>query len=79
MAYETLIINTYSRVSVKKTYTPSKAAKNIIKMAYKLLKPSFISSKRHWATQSRLPQVIVLSEEELQNSQNDELEAAAPA
>ncbi|EDW26258.1 GL24653 [Drosophila persimilis] len=89
MAYETLLNSTYSPVYVKKTYTPSKAVKKIFKMACKLLKASSTTSKGHRELKNTsLPaheenssqiECLVLSEEELQNSQNEELEAAATA
>ncbi|XP_022211335.1 uncharacterized protein LOC111066789 [Drosophila obscura] len=84
MAYETLLNSTYSPVCVKKTYTPSKAVKKILKMACKLLTTSSTTSKGHrelknTPTHTQQPQILVLSEEELQNSQNEEWEAAAPA
>ncbi|EDV51795.1 uncharacterized protein LOC6545138 [Drosophila erecta] len=67
MAYETLMNTTHSPVCPKKTYTPAKAMRKIFKVACKLFKASGHQQLKE------LP--LPTSDEELQNSQNEKLEA----
>ncbi|EDW94542.1 uncharacterized protein LOC6534146 [Drosophila yakuba] len=71
MAYETLMntTTTYSPVCQKKTYTPAKAMRKIFKVACKLFKASGHQQLKE------LPLPTPTSDEELQNSQNEKLEA----
>ncbi|XP_033158476.1 uncharacterized protein LOC117139904 [Drosophila mauritiana] len=75
MAYETLMNTTYTATPVcqKKTYTPAKAMKKIFKVASKIFKASGHQQLKNHSMPKELP--LPTSEEELQNSQNEQLEA----
>ncbi|XP_017065694.1 uncharacterized protein LOC108104256 [Drosophila eugracilis] len=73
MAYETLINTTYNPVCQKKTYTPAKAMKKIFKVACKIFKTSGHQQLKNQTISKELP--LPISEEELQNSLNETLEA----
>jgi len=76
MAYETLMnttIYTTTPVCQKKTYTPAKAMKKIFKVACKIFKASGHQQLKNHSMPKELP--LPTSEEELQNSQNEQLEA----
>ncbi|XP_017109438.2 uncharacterized protein Brd [Drosophila bipectinata] len=74
MAYETLLNTTYSPACQKKnTYTPAKAVKKLFKVASKIFKASGHQPLKNQTIPTELPSPI--SEEELQNSLNETLEA----
>ncbi|KAH8293908.1 hypothetical protein KR054_006339 [Drosophila jambulina] len=80
MAYETLLNTTYSPVAScqKKTYTPKKAVKKLFKVACKIFKSSGHQSLKDTSiiatpVPKELPQPA--SDEELENSLNEQLEA----
>ncbi|XP_016933711.1 uncharacterized protein Brd [Drosophila suzukii] len=73
MAYETLMNTTYSPVCQKKTYTPAKAMKKIFKVACKIFKTSGHQQLKSQTIPKELP--LPMSDEELQNAQNEKLEA----
>ncbi|KAH8368914.1 uncharacterized protein LOC110176279 [Drosophila serrata] len=81
MAYETLLNTTYSPAVVcqKKIYTPKKAVKKLFKVACKIFKSSGHQSLKDTSitistpVPKELPQPV--SDEELENSLNEQLEA----
>ncbi|EDV39182.1 uncharacterized protein Dana_GF24625 [Drosophila ananassae] len=75
MAYETLLNTTYSPACQKKnTYTPAKAVKKLLKVASKIFKTSgHHQPLKNPTIPKELPSPI--SDEELQNSLNETLEA----
>ncbi|KAH8264980.1 hypothetical protein KR038_010770 [Drosophila bunnanda] len=83
MAYETLLNTTYSPAAVacqKKTYTPKKAVKKLFKVACKIFKSSGHQSLKDTsiiATSTPVPKELPqpASDEELENSLNEQLEA----
>lgn len=79
MAYETLLNTTYSPVAAcqKKTYTPKKAVKKLFKVACKIFKSSGHRPLKNTAASvpKELPQELPISDEELENSLNEQLEA----
>ncbi|KAH8234894.1 hypothetical protein KR032_005118 [Drosophila birchii] len=79
MAYETLLNSTYSPAVAcqKKTYTPKKAVKKLFKVACKIFKSSGHQTLKNTSISTPIPKELPqpASDEELENSLNEQLEA----